>query len=402
MNPLPRILCVDDEEKILSAIQRGLRKEFTVVAATSGAEGLAALESAGPFQVIVSDMKMPEMNGAEFLKRARKVAPDTVRLLLTGFAELENVVSAINEGHIYRFLAKPCSVGDLRTAILDAVRQHELLTAEKVLLQETLRGSIKALTDILSLASPSAFGRGTRVQQLASGLACQLGHEEDWAVDIAALMSHIGSIILPEDTAERFYLGQKLNAKELEMVERMPAVTLEILGHIPRLEPVLEILAGQDLDFDTDRASGEADDEIPLGARILRVAQRCETLLARGESPARILDTLRTEAGLYDPGVVAAYERMALGGDVQENVRGVTVADLRTGWILTEEVRAKNGVLLVAAGSEVTVSLLERLHNYQNTVGVATPLWVVSEETPGDESAAGTGASTDEAGSDTD
>ena len=189
---------MDDEENILKAIQRSMRKHFQITTASGGKEALRLMERAAePFQVIVSDMKMPEMNGAQYLKEARKLSPDTVRILLTGFAEVDLVTEAINEGHIYRFIGKPCSAAVLMGALNDGVRQHELLTAEKVLLEQTLKGCVMALTEILSLASPEAFGRATRVRQLATILAGEIKAPDMWQIEVAALLSQIGAITLP-------------------------------------------------------------------------------------------------------------------------------------------------------------------------------------------------------------
>ena len=151
-----------------------------------------------------------------------------------------------------------------------------------------------------------------------------------------------------------------------------------ILSNIPRLEPVLEILMYMGKNFD---GSGEppirvAGEDIPAGARVLKLAEAAEKLQSAGESPGRTLDILRTQEGVFDPGVLKAFLQIASQGGAHEEVRGVTIHELRTGMVLTEEVRSKTGVLLVAAGQEVTVSLLERIQNYNDTTGLKLPMWV--------------------------
>jgi response regulator RpfG family c-di-GMP phosphodiesterase len=137
--------------------------------------------------VIMSDMRMPGMDGATFLARARQVAPDAVRMLLTGQADVDAAAAAINEGQIFRFLTKPCPPPMLLAAFASAVEQHELITAERVLLEQTLHGSIKTLTDVLALVSPTSFGRATRIKQLVSDLAERLAIRERWQVEVAAM-----------------------------------------------------------------------------------------------------------------------------------------------------------------------------------------------------------------------
>lgn len=376
---LPRVICVDDEPKILNAIARSLRGALDLTTASGGAEALTIMRSAEePFQVVVSDMKMPEMNGAVFLSHARKHFPDTVRILLTGFAELESVVRAVNEGNIFRFLAKPCSTAELLGAIKDAVRQHELLVAEKVLVEQTLRGSIEALTNVLSLASPTLFGRASRVKQLAEFIAVQAGVEERWLLRVAADLSQIGRITLPDETAAKLAMGEDLSDHELMMVERVPLVTRDILGKIPRLDNILEVLDYLDKNYDgtgvpRDKIAGE---NIPLLSRILKVAGRVEELQGRGYSPYRILDTLRIEASKYDPQLLKAYEAIAEKADSKTGPRGISMHELRIGMTVVEPVKSKAGVMLVAAGQEVTEGLLGRIQNYHDTIGIVLPLWI--------------------------
>src|ERR1700692_4519473 len=117
-----RVLFVDDEPNVLDALQRTLRKQVDFHTATSGAEGLVKLRESGPYALVVSDMRMPVMNGAQFLAKAREAAPDTVRMILSGQSDLEATIAAVTEGHIYRFLSKPCPPDQLLAAVADGLR----------------------------------------------------------------------------------------------------------------------------------------------------------------------------------------------------------------------------------------------------------------------------------------
>jgi FixJ family two-component response regulator len=191
--------------------------------------------------VVVSDMRMPGMDGAAFLAEVRSRWPEVVRMLLTGQSDIESAIAAINKGQIFRFLTKPCPPPALLAAVQAAVAQHELITAERVLLEQTLHGSIKALTDMLALVSPVSFGRATRVKQLVSDIAGHLGLKERWQVEVAAMLSQIGHMTLPAETAERVYYGRALSNDEQRLVARLPGLTESLLGNIPRLETVREI-----------------------------------------------------------------------------------------------------------------------------------------------------------------
>src|SRR5581483_749570 len=140
--------CVDDEPAVLEGLMLHLRRRFAVCTAPSGAAGSEAVRGKGPFACVMSDMRMPGMSGAEFLKQVRYLAPDTVRVLLTGQADMSAAVSAVNEGQIFRFLTKPCPPPSLLGALEAAVGQHALITAERELLEQTLRGTVKMLGDV--------------------------------------------------------------------------------------------------------------------------------------------------------------------------------------------------------------------------------------------------------------
>ena len=135
---LPRVLCVDDDPLLLAGLVAGLHGRFDVTPAESGPEALCLLAEKGPFTVIVSDFRMPAMDGAQFLERAREVAPDAVRILLTGQATLEDLIDVVNQGRIFRFLAKPCPTEILARNLEDAVDQGRLVTRDRELLERKL------------------------------------------------------------------------------------------------------------------------------------------------------------------------------------------------------------------------------------------------------------------------
>src|SRR4051812_28893332 len=155
----PRVICVDDEPHVSSGLALHLRRKYEVELATSGQAGLELLARKPEAAVVISDMRMPGMNGAEFLSRASQAHPNTTRILLTGYAELDAAVRAINEGHIFRFLVKPCPPPELLRTVEAAAEHHRLLLAEQVLLEQTLHGSVKMLSEVLAITNPVAFGR---------------------------------------------------------------------------------------------------------------------------------------------------------------------------------------------------------------------------------------------------
>lgn len=379
-----KILCVDDERAVLEGLSLNLRRRFEVLLATSGAEGLELLGTHPGIAVIMSDMRMPGMDGATFLARARAVAPDAVRMLLTGQADMDSAIAAINQGQIFRFLTKPCPPASVLAAFDAAVEQYRLVTAERVLLEETLHGSIKALTDILALTNPVSFGRATRIKQLVSDVAVKLGIQEKWPVEVAAMLSQLGTITLPSETVEKLYYGQPLTPEEQKMVARAPVVTEQLVRNIPRLELVAEILAAHV----KPRKRAEAELEHPrtrqvdLGAQLLRAALDFDALDSQGNSTSLALDTMRGRLERYEARVLDALAEVRGGQGPRLGIREVFLSVLCVGMVFVDDVKNVNGTLLVARGFEVTQGFLERARNLRPGT-VKEPLRVIMRPSKG-------------------
>ncbi len=296
------MLCVDDEPHILDSLRDSLRRNFDVRIATSGAEGLALLGSEpDEYAIVLSDMRMPVMSGSVFLREACTVAPDATRVLLTGYADLEAAVSAVNDAQLFRFLTKPCPRDELLAACIAGLEQHRLRTAERALLEQTLKGSVKALAGVLALANPAAFGRSARVREYMGRIARALSIEDAWELEVSALLVHIGAVTLPPHTAEKLYAGADLTPGEQEMVARVPAATRRILEHIPRLEGVIAILDNYQRSY---RQLG-AGRSLPLGSRLLRIALDYDALESQGTAASVAVAALRGRGQVYDPDLLA-------------------------------------------------------------------------------------------------
>ena len=160
-----RILLVDDDNNILEGYRRSLSREFLLETALGGSQALKLATDNGPYAVVVSDMRMPGMDGIQLLSSIKAQSPDTTRVMLTGNADIDTAINAINEGNIFRFLNKPCSKEEMAKALTAALVQYRLVTAEKQLLEQTLSGCIQVLTEVLSLVNPAAFSRAERARR---------------------------------------------------------------------------------------------------------------------------------------------------------------------------------------------------------------------------------------------
>ncbi len=380
----PVVLCVDDEPQVLGGLAVHLRRRYQLLTAGNGFEGLQLLASHPEIAVVVSDMRMPGMNGGVFLHKVRERAPDTVRILLTGQADLDSAIAAVNEGQIFRFLTKPCPMATLLASVNDAVEQHRLITSERVLLEQTLRGIVKTLTDVLALTNPVSFGRGSRIKARVTELAAALQLPDRWQVEVAAMLSQLGYIALEPETAAQVYRGGPLTKDQAQAVARVPAITEQLLSNIPRLETVRAILAGYSAPY-RPPTPGEAEtlvDQVARAAHLLKVAIDFDALETQHHSAHVALQIMRERRQEYDPAVLAAIHA-AVGPESTESWREVKLTKLEVGMVFAEDVMMDGDTLLVARGLEVTPGMVERMRNVREG-SVTDTVRIIVPRTPED------------------
>jgi len=372
-----KILFVDDDPNILSAYQRQLRKQFTIDTVLGGELGLEAIATRGPFAVIVADMRMPGMDGVQFLAKVRERVPDSVRIMLTGNADQQTAIDAVNEGNIFRFLTKPCPPDIISKALTAGIEQYRLVVAEKELLEQTLKGSIKVLTDVLTLVNPTAFGRASRAQRLVSALSAELKAEKSWQIEIAAMLSQIGCITISEDILKKIYSGVNLTEHEAQAFHAHPHTGKTLISGIPRLESVAEIISYQEKHFDGSGvpAHSKSGADIPLGARMLKLALDFDLLVSSGMSNAKAFNVILERQGWYDPTIVSALKE-ALSTEENYEVKFVMAHELEKGMIVAKDIKAISGNLLLTKGHEIMPLLRIRLINMAQTKEIHEPIKV--------------------------
>lgn len=371
-----RILCVDDEPALLKLYETQL-KQFDVVVAQNGQDALAILKVQGPFAVIVSDLRMPVMNGAQFLARAREVAPTSVRMLMTGETDLTAALDAINEGILFRFLMKPCPGEAFRLAIRAGIEQHRLIMAEKELLEKTLLGSIEVLTEVLSLVSPLAFGKSIRIRRLVQQLATFLEFPDPWILDVAVMLSQIGCVTVPDSILTKIYSNERLTKDERIIFESHPKIGRDLISKIPRLEEVAQIIFFQRWRYaDSWVVSESNNSEIPQGAQILNIAIDCEELESTGISRRTSIARLLERQSRYASEVLRALEQVA-AEETTYSTELVPVLDLQVEMVLAEDLTSKNGVLLAPKGQTISEALLRRLLNIADKGNVCDQIKVL-------------------------
>jgi putative nucleotidyltransferase with HDIG domain len=316
-----KVLIVDDDENILFTFRRLLHDHFAVTTAENGLEGITALENEGPFAVVVSDFRMPGMNGIEFLTKARQVAPDTIQIMVSGQADMQTTIDVINEGNIYRFLTKPCISEHFLNSIKSGVEQYRLSKVARELdekkiqlksLQKTVDGVIIMAVSITEKRDPYTAGHQARVAEIAGAIARELSISEDKVegIKMAATIHDIGKICIPSEILSKPGL---ISEAEQNLVKTHVQIGYDILKTVEFPWPIANIVYEHHERIDgSGYPSGIAGDKILFEARILAVADVIEAM--SGHRPYRpafsmedALNEIRKNRGiLYDPEVVDA------------------------------------------------------------------------------------------------
>jgi response regulator RpfG family c-di-GMP phosphodiesterase len=358
----PRVLCVDDEARVVEGLVLHLRKDYEVHTALSGAEALKVLKELGGAAVVVSDMRMPGMDGATLLHHVKSAFPDATRILLTGEPGRDAAIDAVNKANIFRFLTKPCPPEQLKAAIEAGVMQHRLIGAERSVMKETLIGCIKALIDVLAIANPVAFGRANRLKRLAVSFADTLQCRDFWQLEASALLSQIGYLSLPAELVEKLYYGEPLTPEEKTLAEGVPEVVMQLLENIPRLEPVIQILVA--LSWTDEQIARLGDGTIGLGTRILGLVLEYDTLITQGHSIDVAVQTLRRRSPRFTAELIEQFGTHLGAGSSKNEAREISLKTVQLGMIIMQDVRTHLGTLLVPRGFEVTPMFLERMGNF--------------------------------------
>ena len=407
-DPPPTLLCVDDEPNILSSLRRLFRaKGYRVLTAESGAAGLALLETEA-VDLVISDMRMPEMDGAEFLEHVRSRHPDTVRLLLTGYSDITSILAAINRGEIYRYITKPWDDNDIQLLVRDALarRSLEMLarrqTDELRELNASLEAKVEARTEELrkSNASISAVndklkrnfittikifssmiemrggllaGHSRRVADLARRIAVKMGLDAmaTQEVFIGGLLHDIGKIGYPDEMLKMAV--NMLAGDNLAIYRKSPVRAEQLLMPLEDLQSVAAILRSQMERFDgagfPDGLSGLS---IPLGARILGLASDYDNLQQGALVQRRVLpedakQLIYDSSGKrYDPTVVAAF-RSLLDGDAPEQIQDAVVPSnaLVVGMVLSRDLVTRDGLMLLSADHVLDARMIRQVQEFE-------------------------------------
>jgi len=352
------VLCVDSDERTLAGLELRLRRSFDVVTATSAALALSKLDLSAPFAVVLSDMHMPQVSGSALLSAIRRVTPETVRILMTGQADLASAMAAVNEGEVFRILFKHVEASELIAACEAAVVRHRELIAERQVTEGILHGTIDLLTMSLAALSPTLSLHASRIHALVTDMAAVVCTRQLWVAELASVLLEVSLANVPTTLVERWRARASLTEDERVRIATAIRSSLAVVRHIPRAEPVTEGLLSLATmtEFDHNHPVSLSG-SVPI--RVLHLALVFDALERSGKNADEALQEIRAAAHADDVPLVAALasspSRLNPGSS-----RG-PLWRIRPGQTVLYDVRRADGVLVLPKGHVVDATTLGML-----------------------------------------
>jgi ActR/RegA family two-component response regulator len=353
---LPRVLCVDDDERLLAGLALRLRRHFEVTTATSAVEALARLDLRRPFAAVVSDMRMPQNDGVSFLSALRRVAPETTRLLLTGQADVASAIAAVNEGEVFRFLLKPIETPALVSCLNEAVARHHEVLEQRRQTEDLVAGVTRLLMLPLSLHSTALGFEADRVRLIVADVTAVVCPRQQWSVELATVAANIACMALSPELVNKWKSRVAMNTRECERVNHAIHRCLDIMRLVPPMHDACEALA---LLAPIAERPGEWRPPLnaSIPARVLYFIMSLEGARLRGHSVSDALVQMRRGAADSDAALINAMAGARLG----ELNGGRALGEVEVGQRIVSEVRLANGLLFLPAAHLVTDLTVEMI-----------------------------------------
>lgn len=373
----PRILLVDDEVNLLEGLKRQLFRRYDVTLANSPSEALEMCEGVCPFSVVISDMRMPNMNGVEFLQKMQDRCSQSRRIMLTGNNDQQTAVEAVNDAHVFKFLTKPCTVDDLVSAIDEAVLDYESETKEQEIITKTLASSVKILLDTLSITNPTALSIGQRIRPLTRMMAKVCLPEFVVDLELAAMLSHIGCVGFTDSLQNRIRKGGAVQQEELDEYAKHPEVGASLLNNVARLQQAAHFVLHQSDAWNPTPGSESTPEYAQrLGGNILRAAIEFDRRFELTGSYQDALDSILADSENYAAEVLESLESAVLSNTCPVP-KYIKLTELLPGQILADHLLSNAGAILISKGQALTESSIKKLQVCDAQVGVRQPIAVV-------------------------
>ena len=360
------VLVVDDTEANVDILVDALGELYDVSVAMDGREALETIAEQTP-DLILLDIMMPEMDGYEVcrkLKGNERFAQIPV-IFLTALTEIENKTKGFQMGAV-DYITKPFEIAEVNARVKTHLKLRLAELELRELVVKTLGGAIEVLTDILSVANPTAFSRTSRLKSHVSELMSALNLKAFWQIRMAAMLSQIGSVAVSPETIEKIFRGEEVSQEARDSYNRHPQLGYKLIRKIPRLTDVAEIIARQqELEKATDfQGDDQAQRLIGVGSKILKLALDYEKLTYSGKAPMAAMAALKNNEKEYGPKLLEAFSRIVESEpepETQMAVREISPKDVALGMVFAKDVYTSNEILLIKAGTKVNPFLFEIL-----------------------------------------
>lgn len=364
-----RVLFVDDDQMLLSSMERCLGLQFELDTALSGTEALEKIDSAGNYAVIVSDMRMPLMNGIEFIQEARQRSPESVYLMLTGNQDIQTAARAVNEGQVKQFLNKPCDPSEIASAIDLALCQYDFKSTERELLNKTFVGAVAIFTDMLETLKPDLLGRAGRVVQVLELLLKQLGLTPRWEYKIAGQLSQLGFALLPAKDFEGVVDIDPTDPAAVELIQQACDSSAGIVERVPRLDRVAAIIrASAECHGGFENLDPTAEqDVVAAGASLLYAARIVEWLTSQKASEAEAHRVVDQHLQGADAALINAAKEI-YPVELSADHLSVPLDQLKPGMVLYDDALLQSGRTLLNAGRRLSATHIEKLRSEGNAL----------------------------------
>ncbi len=376
------LVVADPDPSVQSAMTKLFSADHQISCFSDRDSALGFLKKNQNIAVIFSCYHLPGGDGVSFLGDCKKLAPQAVRIMLTREGSKDVIKKALNEGHAFMYLEKPCERKEILSGLDAALAHHRHLSKERALLERTLAGSVKMLIDMLSLFHPDAFRRTGTMRQQALILGKQLGLKTTWELDMAVMLSPLGEALLPKQILSRYRAARSLDEQERSILAKAPQQTRDLLQNIPQLDRVAEYLFLSSRGFDGSGfpEDGPKGEDIPLVSRIIKLLTDLWYASPESGPDAASFEALAINHRQYDPRLLQMGKELLLD-EVPEKrnavVKSCFIRSLLPGDVLIEDVRTETSFeLVLSRGHLLTPTTIRRLEHFNQTAGVRQPIRV--------------------------
>lgn len=360
----PKILFVTTDVELCKTVQSGLDQEFSITCLDNAEEGLQLLGKDPRFVAVVSGLRLPGMNGKDFLTRVRGVHPKLVRLMISGDCDLKVATEVVNEARVAHLLTKPCSVDEIYDVLAEADLEYQQAQMESNARRETLLGCVKMLVDILELTNPLAARRSKRILRRARRICAELRALPPQMMDMAVLLSNVGCVGLPSSLLKKMETGEDMTPQEKKTFSTHPSIAAHLLGNVPSMSKLSNIIRSQNV---------PCAKQPPMASRILKVCIDMDRMQDSGATPGQALKFMQSKPEVYDERVVAAMVRHRQESD-KIQCTPIPVAKLEPGMVMQEDMVTEKGAVLLNRGETLSEASHLRIQAFADLLRIKEPI----------------------------